>query len=99
MIVPVITYCGILNLKLTAGQSRKLTALHERGMRIIGRNSKECTVVSPERANIKRPCVLVHKIINDDICVALQGHFKRYAHKASRMNNNSVSLPKMGAQL
>ena len=34
MIVPVVTYCGILNLKLTTGQSRKLAALHERAIRM-----------------------------------------------------------------
>ena len=35
-------------------------------------DSKECSVVSPERSNTKRACVLVHKIVNEDICVALQ---------------------------
>ena len=53
MIVPFVTYCGILNRKLTTSQLGKLAALHERAMRIIGRDSKECTVVSPERVNIQ----------------------------------------------
>ena len=94
MIVPVVTDRGILNLKLS-GESEKLAALHERAMLIIGRNSKECSVISPERVNIKRACILVHKIINDSICVALQGHFERHAHKTTRNNNYSVFLPKI----
>ena len=62
MIVPVITYCGILNLKATTGQSRKLVALHQRAIRIIGMSSKEYSALSPEKSNIKRACILVHNI-------------------------------------
>ena len=32
MIVPVVTYCDIVNLKLTIGQLIKLAVLHERAM-------------------------------------------------------------------
>ena len=81
MIVTFVTNYGI------SSQSGKLTALHVRALRVIGRNSKECNVVSPERANTKRACVLVHKIINNDICVALQCHFKRHAHNKTTRNN------------
>ena len=96
MIVPFVIYCGILNLKLTTRQSGKLAALRERAMHIIGRNSKECNVVSPERVNVKRACVLVHTIINYDIYVALQGHFRKDAHSKTTGNNNfSISLPKI----
>ena len=42
---------------------------------------------------------MVNKIINNDICVALQGHFKRHAHnKTTRNSNNSVSLPKINTE-
>ena len=65
-------------------------------MRIIGRNLKECSVELPERVNTKRACVMVHKVINDDICVSLKGHFERHAHnKTTRYNNNSINLPKI----
>ena len=48
MIVPVITYCGISNLKLTTRQSKKLASLYERTLRIISVSSKDCSVLSPE---------------------------------------------------
>ena len=77
-----------------------LATLHEQSMRIIGRNSQECSAVSPERANVKRVCVLFHKIITDNICLALQSHFKNHKHNnATRNNNNSVSLPKISTDM
>ena len=96
MIVPVVTYCGILNLKLTTGQSRKLAALHERAIRIIGTNSKECSVLSPEKSNIKRACVLVHNILNNDICDALQSHITTHEPiKTTRNNKCLATLPRI----
>ena len=99
MIVPVVTYCGILNLKITTGQSKKLAALHERAMGIIGMNPKEFSILSPEKVNIRRACVLVHNIMNNNICVALQSHFKKHAHiKTTRNNNCSAPLPKINTE-
>ena len=96
MIVPVVTYCGILNLKPTTGQSRKLAALHERARRIIGMRSKECSVLSPERSNIKRACILVHNILNNDICDALQNHITTHEHtKTTRNNKCLATLPRI----
>ena len=99
MIVPVVTYCGILNLKITTGQYKKLPALHEQAMGIIGMNPKEFSILSPEKVNIRRACVLVHNIMNNDICVALQSHFKKHAHiKTTRNNNCSATLPKINTE-
>ena len=96
MIVPVVTYCGILNLKPTTGQSRKLAALHERARRIIGMRAKECSVLSPERSNIKRACILVHNILNNDICDALQSHITTHEHiKTTRNNKCLATLPRI----
>ena len=96
MIVPVVTYCGILNLKLTTGQSRKLAALHERAIRIIGMSSKECSVLSPEKSNLKRSCVLVHNILNNDICDSLQSHITTHEHiKTTRNNKCLATLPRI----
>ena len=96
MIVPVVTYCGILNLKPTTGQSRKLAALHERAMRIIGMRSKECNVLSPERSNIKIACILVNNILNNDICDALQSHITTHEHtKTTRNNEWLATLPRI----
>ncbi len=94
MIVPIVTYCGILNLKLTTGQSKKLSALHERALRIIGVKSKECNVLSPQKSNVKRACVLVHDILNNDVCDALKNHFLTHAHtKTTRNNKCLATLP------
>ena len=91
MIVPFVTYCGILNLKLTTGQSRRLAALHERAISIIGMSSKECNVLSPENSNIKRSCVLVHNILNNDICDSLQSHITTHEHIKTTRNNKCLA--------
>ena len=57
-------------------------------------SSKECNVLSPEKSNLKRACVLVHNILNNDICDALQSHFSRHAHiKTTRNNKCLATLP------
>ena len=67
-------------------------ALHERAMRIMGGGSKECSVLSPEKLNIKRACVLVHNILNNDIiCDALQSHITTHAHTKTTINNKCIA--------
>ena len=62
-------------------------------------NPKEFSILSPEKVNIRRACVLVHNIMNNDICVALQSHFKKHAHiKTTRNNNCSATLPKINTE-
>ena len=94
MMVPVITYCGILNLKPTTGQSRKLVGLHQRAIRIIGMSSKEYSALSAEKSNIKQACILVHNILKNNICDAFQGHFTTHEHiKTTRNNKCLATLP------
>ena len=86
MVVPVVTYCGTLNLGLATGQLRKLAALRERTMSITGVNSKECSVLSPES------CVLVHNILNNDIREALQRCFKSMQTSRPQETTNTQQL-------
>ena len=43
MALPVLTYCGILNLKLTRTQENKLNSFHNRAMQIIAKKQREVT--------------------------------------------------------
>ena len=49
---------------------------------------------SPEKLKIKRACVLVHNIFNNDTRDALQSHITTHAHiKTTRSNKCIATLP------
>ena len=57
---------------------------------------KECSVLSPEKSNIKRSCVLVHNILNNDICDSFQSHITTHEHiKTTRNNKCLATLPRI----
>ena len=59
-------------------------------------SSKECSVLSPEKSNIKRACVLMHNILKNDICDALQSHITTHEHiKTTRNNKCLATLPRI----
>ena len=63
MIIPVLTYCGVLNLNLTTTQQDRLASFHKRALKIIFAGS----VPHPNFPSVvelkeKRACVLVRKI-------------------------------------
>lgn len=96
MILPILTYCGILSLKLTSTQSEKLSSLYARAQRLIlgDQTNDEISVISPVVANRIRSCHLVSKILNDDICDAFKGYFLIQDHSRNTRNNkNAVVLP------
>ena len=63
LILPVATFCGHVNLKLSTSQLKALAALHECVMNITGMNSKECSILPTEKCNLKRACILVCPLV------------------------------------
>ena len=60
MVVPTLTYCGIVHLKKTRTEVDKSNALHERACRIISNNVRR-TIRSPESTNKIQSSVNVSK--------------------------------------
>ena len=95
MVLPVLTYCGILNLKLTRTQENKLNSFHNRAMQIIAKK-RACEVISPVNAIKRRACMLVHNVLQNNVCHALSQYFTYQDHCKDTGNNKcSVCLPRI----
>ena len=73
MILPTFTYCGILQLKLTATQA--LAPFYDHPLRIIqGKSTTKPVIQSVENANNIRACKLVRKCLYGEASVNYQGY-------------------------
>ena len=97
LILPTFTYSGILQLKTTDTQYKRLALFHDRSLRTVQGNSNTCDEIqSVINANKIRACKLVCKCINKDICDTFQGYFEIIDHKMRTRNNQClVKLPKI----
>ena len=97
MILSTFTYSGILQLKTTDTQYKRLASFHDRSLRTIQGNSSTCDEIqSVTNANKIRACKLVRKCIDKDICDTFQGYFEINGHKMRTRNNQClVKLPKI----
>ena len=97
MILPTITYCGILLLKLTNTQIVRLFLFHSRSLKIVyGAETTKYGLMSVINANKMRACKLVRKCLRKDICEHFQNYFTLIEHeKETRSNNCSLRLPRI----
>ena len=95
MILPTFTYCGVLQLKLTSTQARRLSSFHDRCLKIINGNSKNPTAIqSIANAKWTRACKLARKCLDNDICENFQGYFELQQHKIQTRNSEClIRLP------
>ena len=65
MIIPILTYCGVLNLNQTITQQDRLASFHKRAFKIIFVDSvPDQNFPSAVELKKKRACVLVRKIMS-----------------------------------
>ena len=97
MILPILTYCGVLNLNLTQTQLNKLTSLQERATKVVFLNgTPKVGLQSTANCMKKRACELVKKIMVGDICDSLKDHFTLNNHvRVTRNNGFIAALPKV----
>ena len=95
LILPTFTYSGILQLKTTDTQYKRLASFHDCSLRTIQENSNTSDEIqSVTIANKIRACKLVRKCIDKDICDTFQGYFEINDHKMRTRNNQClVTLP------
>ena len=97
MIMPVFTYCGVLQMKLSETKMKQLKAFHDRCLKIVydGEKSNE-GLPSVMNANKIRACKLVRKCIDKDICDIFKDYFAIQDHgKETRNATNSLKMPKI----
>ena len=97
MITPILTYCEVLNLNLTTTQRDQLMSFHNRALKIIfGDNVGDLEFPSVVEIKKRRACILVRKILDNDICDSLIGHFTRNKHGRVTWNSDCLAfLPKI----
>ena len=97
LILPTFTYSGILLLKLTDTQLRRLASFHNRSVRTMqGNLNTSGRTQSFVSANYIRACKLVRKCIDKEICDTSQGYFEINDHNMRTRNNQClVKLPKI----
>ena len=97
MIMPVFTYCGVLQIKQSETKMKQLKAFHDRCLRIVYDGEKRNDgLPSVLNANKIRVCKLVRKCIDEDICDVFKDHFTIQNHgKGTRNAENSLKMPKI----
>ena len=91
------TYSGILQLKTTDTQYKRLASFHHRSLRTIQGNSNTCDEIqSVTNANKICACKLVRKCIDKDISDTFEGYLEINDHKMRTRNIQClVKLPKI----
>ena len=95
VIMPLLTYSSIINLKLPKTQSDKLLSLECRASRIIGKkeNSIECIIK-------KRVLNMAYKVLMNNVCENFNDYFAiNYYAKNTRNRNKLLKLPRVNLNL
>ena len=97
MILPILTYCGILQLKLTQTQLRRLSSFHDRAVKIVSLSSSTpAELPSVIQCNRKRAGEVVRKSLIKDICSPFHDYFTVINHEKKTRNNDCLlQLPKI----
>ena len=91
VIMPLLTYSSIFNLKLTKTQSDKLLFLERRESRTIGKNVKSFEYI------IKKKAInIAYKVLtNDNVCESFQDYFAINYHVNTRNRKKLLKLPQV----
>ena len=84
MIVPIITYSGMVKLSLTKIQLRKLDSIERRAQEIIG---NDVYIPHLDKLIKKKACVVVRKCLDKEICNNFQEYFKINELNCGTRNN------------
>jgi hypothetical protein len=90
MILPLVTYCSLVHLKLTATQSKKLQSLQHRASTIISNNKTEAE--SPINFMKKHACMTVKKCLDNELCINYHDYFEINHQTTVRTRNQGFLL-------
>ena len=74
MILPMITYSGMIKLLLSNTQFAKYTSI-ENCARDVNENENEKRIPQLENILKKKACMTVRKCLENDMCINFQGYF------------------------
>ena len=93
MILPLLTYCGTLQLNYNNTQQKRLDSFHHRALRLINCNE---TVPSPLVLNKIHVLMLVQECLHGDACSNFKDYFEIAKHvKNTRNSGYLLKLPKL----
>ena len=93
MIVPIITYSGMVKLSLTKIQLRKFDSIERRAREIIG---NDVYIPHLDKLIKKKACVVVRKCLDKEICNNFQEYFEINEHNCGTRNNGiMLKCPKV----
>ena len=99
VVVPLLTYCGVVNINLSNTQIKKLQSLESRAIEIIqlcNTNYDIFKVSSIHNTIKKRACTLVYECLHGNLCSNFRNYFELMNHgKATRNNKINVKLPRV----
>ena len=96
MVVPLITFYSIINLKFNDTQLKKLTSLDNRARNI----TKNLVLNSIHNKILRNSCCIVGKCIDSEICFDFINYFVKQDHsKNTRNNQYMLKLPQVKLEL
>ena len=98
MILPTLTYCGILQLKLSPTQLTRLASFHDRAVKIVSTGNSVIPTELPSviQCNRKRACEIVRKCLVKGISSLFHNYFTIINHEKKTRNNDCLlRLPKI----
>ena len=101
IVVPVFTYCGIVNLNLPRTSVEKLERIQQRAADIITKGKTRNIKLSPIVTSVKRhTCQLVRNSITKKFPPPMLNYFELISHtKSTRNNNISIKIPKVKTKI
>ena len=100
MIVPIITYCCIVKIRLTDTQKANLASIDYHASKLIYSRNSSKRVTSTYGRMQKQACSTVRKCITGNVCSPFKNYFKVNTHvRVTRNNNCSINLPKIKLEI
>ena len=88
MVLPILTYCGILNLNMSSNRENKLLLLHDRAMDTITPNVGRKLKIKTPLSTIKiEASQLVGQFIDGNVCSNFINYFVKCEHDVGTRNN------------
>ena len=96
MIVPIMTYCGSIQLSTSRTQQTSLAKIDRRASTLIYGKTSSKLVKSTYGKIKKQACIIVRKCLNEDVCSPMKCYFQiNDNNRVTRNNKLSIRLPKI----
>ena len=99
-ILPILTYCGTLKLNLTRTKVKRLESIEIRANSLINRENAGLAVPSTMNRIKPESCVIVKKVLENDICENFIDYFKLSNHSYNTRNKGLIIvLPRINLEI